>query len=65
MMFGERLDEALAICGMKQKDLAKAMGMTEATISRYICGKRTPDIATAAKMADMLGISLDRLCGTA
>ena len=42
--FGERLAHAMELRGMRQKELAKATGVTEATVSRYVNEKRRPDI---------------------
>lgn len=63
-MFGRRLNEVLSLQHMSQKDLAKAIGTTETSVSRYISGERIPKITTAAKIADILNVSLDWLCET-
>ena len=65
MTFGEKLDEAIAMRGMKQREFAKAVGTSEVSISRYISNERNPKIQTAVKMANILNVSLDWLCGTA
>lgn len=49
--------------GLTQKELADRLNTTEATISRYISGDRTPNIETAVEIASILGVSMDTLCG--
>ena len=49
--------------GFSQRDIADRLDTTEATISRYMSGDRTPNIETAVELASMLGVSLDTLCG--
>ena len=41
--FGVWLKATLMECGMKQKDLAKAMNTSEACVSRWINGNRIPE----------------------
>ena len=42
--FGSRLVHAMELRNMRQKELAKETGVTEATVSRYVNEKRRPDI---------------------
>lgn len=49
--------------GLTQKELADRLSTTEATISRYVSGDRTPNIETAVEIASLLGVSMDTLCG--
>ncbi len=49
--------------GMTQKMMADRMNTTEATISRYVSGDRTPNIETAVDLAAALGVSLNDLVG--
>ena len=61
--FGERLAHAMELRGMRQKELAKATGVTEATVSRYVNEKRRPDIDFIRDVVKVLRVSADYLLG--
>ncbi len=61
--FGERLLALLTEKNISQGDFAAKMGCSRQSINFYILGKRSPDIALAAKMASYLGVSCDYLIG--
>lgn len=61
--FGKRLTLVMDIRGIKQKELASITGVTEATVSRYVNDKRTPDIAFIKKVVEALNVSADFLLG--
>ncbi len=48
---------------LTMKELGKAVGVSESTISLYETGKHEPDIATMQRIADVLGVSVDMLIG--
>ena len=48
---------------IKQKDLAERVGVTEATISRYIAGEREPKPEVLANIATALHTTSDYLLG--
>lgn len=56
MDIGDIIKRELMLRDMKQIDLAKKLGMTEVTISRYINGTRTPKATTLKKIADALDV---------
>ena len=60
---GERLTELLRQQGMSQKQLSELVGVTEATISRYMTGDRTPKSGILANMATALHTTSDYLLG--
>ena len=60
--FAIKLFQALIDAEMTQKQLAELTGLTQVSISRYICGDRIPNSAVAKKLADALGVSVDSLC---
>ena len=62
-MFSERLRKARTTLGLTQKDLATKVGIAAATLSAYEASGKPPTIETAMKLADILGVSLDWLCG--
>lgn len=44
-----------------QRELAEKSGLTEASISRYFNGERSPNIKNAEKMARALGLKIAML----
>ena len=48
---------------LTQKDLAKILNVSNATISHYESSVNLPDIATVVKIADFFGVSADYLLG--
>lgn len=61
--FGGRLFSMTCSKGITQKELAKAVGVTESTLSSYKNGTKSPTLPVAAAIAKELGVSLDWLCG--
>lgn len=64
-LFAERLKSARMEKRISQADLAKAVGVSAATISSYETpsGAKVPSLDKAAAIASHLEISLDWLCG--
>ena len=62
-MIQDRLKRAIAIRGYKQRDLAEKLGMTDATLSRYVRGNREPRADAIRKIAETLNVSTDWLLG--
>lgn len=60
---GERLTALLKEQRMTQKQLAELIGVTEATVSRYMTGDRTPKSRILANMATALHTTSDYLLG--
>ena len=58
-----RLAELLTNTNTTQKALAEYLGMSRAAIGQYSSGKREPDLATLARIADFFGVSVDFLLG--
>lgn len=58
-IFGDNLRDILKEYGYTQRDLADAVGTTEATISRYINKQRMPTLKMAINMSLELGIDLE------
>lgn len=47
--------------GFSQEKLAKKLGVKTNTICQYETGKRSPNIETLKKIAEVLGCSVDEL----
>ena len=47
--------------GYTQKKLAQRSGCTEASISKYVSGERTPTLKVAKRLAKALSVTLDDL----
>ena len=63
-IFAERLSELLKSKGVTQKQLAERIGVTEASISRYLNSNRIPKSEIIANMATALHTTSDYLLGT-
>jgi transcriptional regulator with XRE-family HTH domain len=61
--FGKRLGEVRKDKKMSQDELAKKMDLQGAVIGRYERDEVKPSIEVAAKIAQVLGVSLDYLVG--
>lgn len=46
---------------IQQKDLAQAVGVSEACVSYVVNGQKMPSVAVLKKMADYIGISIAEL----
>lgn len=62
-LIGRRISEALVRADMLQKELAKAIGVTDNTISYFCSGTRTPNIPQIIDIARILEVSTDYLLG--
>ena len=62
-IFIKRLLELLESVNMTQTELAKRIGTTNVTISRYISGERKPRIEIVVEIAKVFGVSVDYLLG--
>lgn len=61
MRFGELLAKLRKERGILQKELAKYLNVTVATISNYEKGVHAPDYETLIKLADFFDVSTDYL----
>lgn len=59
--FSDRLSERLKQQNMSQKAFAEALGVSEATVSRYLRGDREPSINVVGKIAKILQTTPDYL----
>ena len=49
--------------GLSQEALAEKIGVSRQTVAKWEAGESTPDLALAAELAAVFGISIDRLAG--
>jgi transcriptional regulator with XRE-family HTH domain len=62
-LLGERIRKARLVKGLTQKQLAKILNVTDATVNRYEKGIRNPDPEMLKTIADVLDVSIDYLLG--
>lgn len=60
-MFKDKVKELMKTQNMTQKDLSIKSGITEASISRYLNGERTPRIDIIINFAKALKVDVDFL----
>ena len=61
---GERIRHWRRRRAMSQDDVARDIGITQATLSNYELGKRDPSISTLLAIAGTLNVSLGELIGS-
>ncbi len=62
-MFGENLKSLRKKTGYTQGEFAKKLGISASAVGMYEQGRREPDQKLLLKMAQTLGVSVDRLLG--
>lgn len=60
---GNRINSALALRKMKQKELANSLGVTANTISYFCSGSRSPNLAQIIQISKTLNVTTDYLLG--
>lgn len=65
MVFHENLLKYRKLRGLTQDELAEIMQVSRQSISKWENGEAIPDLAKVIKIAKVLDISIDELCGTA
>jgi transcriptional regulator with XRE-family HTH domain len=58
---GLRIKSARKHSGLKQKDLARLLGVTQASICRWECGHNGPHPLCRTAVAEALGLTVDEL----
>lgn len=59
----KRIKTAMAAKGLNQRDLARALGTSEAAVTRYLRHERVPSAPVLIRMAKVLGLSVDYILG--
>ena len=49
--------------GITQSELAKRVGVTQSAVAKWETGGFTPSTSTLFALADVLGCTVDKLCG--
>ena len=62
-MFGVVLRQLREARRLTQRELGKALDISESTVGMYERGKREPDLETLAAIADYFNVSTDFLIG--
>lgn len=62
-IFVQRLRQAMFLAEKKQKDICDATGYTDGQLSAWYNGKYRPNAEKMAKLAKVLGVSVDYLLG--
>ena len=62
-MFNQRLKEIRTEKGLKQKELAQALGLTLQAICNYEAGIREPSLEMLVKMCKYFDVTADYLLG--
>lgn len=57
----EKLAEAIRQSGMKQADIAKAIGITQSMISNYIYGRKMPALDTLSRLCTILDLDANEI----
>ena len=63
MKVQERIKMLMEERGLTQKELANLSGITEASMSKYLSGERTPRIDVIVNLANALHVTTDELIG--
>ncbi len=63
MNFGTQLKTLRTARGLRQEQVADAVGVSASAIGAYERGKREPTLAVLAALADFFGVSVDTLLG--
>lgn len=61
--FAAALREIRKRAGLSQEDLARMVGVERSTVTKWESGQNAPALPTLAKLADVLGVSVDDLLG--
>lgn len=62
-IIGQRINEALAFRNVKQKELAKELGVKDNVVSYWCSGSRVPNVQQIMQISNILNVSADYLTG--
>ena len=61
LIITENIKKEIEQSGIKKSDIAKAIGVSNATVSQYLSGRAQPTLATFSKLCEVLDCSADEL----
>ena len=64
LIISENLKREIEQSGIKKSEIAKAIGVSKATVSQYISGRVQPTLATLSKLCKVLDCSADDILDT-
>lgn len=59
LVITENLKKEIEQSGIKKSEIAKAIGVSRATVSQYVSGRAQPTLATLSKLCTFLDCSAD------
>lgn len=59
--WGQRVDKLAERRGLSRSELAERVGITPVSLWQFLMGKARPRLETAGRLADALGVPLDKL----
>jgi transcriptional regulator with XRE-family HTH domain len=59
--WGKRVDRLAAARGLSRRELAERVGISPVSLWQFLMGECGPSLETAGRMADVLGVPLDKL----
>lgn len=62
LVFARNLRAIRKKAGYTQKQLADYIGITQVCIAQYETGNKTPSLATADKITNLFGVTMDAIC---
>ena len=64
LVISENLKREIEQSGIKKSEIAKAIGVSRATVSQYVSGRAQPTLATLSKLCAFLDCSADDILNT-
>lgn len=59
----QRLRASIKQCGIEQKEIARLIGVSPQTVSKYMCKDIFPALDTLAKLCKVMDVSADYILG--
>lgn len=59
--FCERFKCLRSLAKLTQADVAERLGVTAQAVSKWECGRNLPDLCLLPEIADMFGVTIDKL----